>query len=62
MLELSHAARRRIHNLKYYTWIEQQGRTVEELNAQWHDRDYWDSVVAARPEIDRLIAEFNERV
>ncbi|MCL4396046.1 MAG: pyridoxal-phosphate dependent enzyme, partial [Chloroflexi bacterium] len=26
--------RRQWHNLKYYTWVEQQGKTVEELNAQ----------------------------
>ena len=62
MLELSHYERKRIHNLKYYTWIEQQGRELEELNAQWYDYpDYWNSVAAAAPEIDRLINEFNER-
>ena len=26
--------RERWHNLKYYTWVEQQGKTVEELDAQ----------------------------
>jgi cysteine synthase len=26
--------RRQWHNLKYYTWVEQQGKTVEELDAQ----------------------------
>jgi hypothetical protein len=62
MLELSHQDRRRIHNLKYYTWIEQQGRELEELNAQWHDRDYWDGIVELRPDIDRLISDFNARV
>ncbi|MFW5986549.1 MAG: pyridoxal-phosphate dependent enzyme, partial [Halanaerobiales bacterium] len=33
--ELSYRDRRRIHNLKYYTWIEQQGRELEELNRPW---------------------------
>ncbi len=32
--------RRRWHNLKYYTWVEQQGKTVEELNAQL-DPEWW---------------------
>jgi len=29
-----------VHNLKYYTWVEQQGKTVEELNAQL-DPAWW---------------------
>lgn len=33
-------ARERWHNLKYYTWVEQQGKTVEELNAQ-RAPEYW---------------------
>jgi hypothetical protein len=35
-------ARERWHNLKYYTWVEQQGRTVEELDAQ-RDRAWWEN-------------------
>jgi cysteine synthase len=62
LMELTHADRRRVHNLKYYTWIEQQGRKVDELNAQWHDQDYWDRIVDSRAEIDGLITEFNEMV
>ncbi|MBN1477734.1 pyridoxal-phosphate dependent enzyme [Candidatus Sumerlaeota bacterium] len=62
MLELRHSDRRRIHNLKYFTWIEQQGRELDELNAQWEDRDYWDNIVALRGELDRRIEEFNARV
>ena len=34
------AMRRQWHNLKYYTWVEQQGKTVEELNAQL-DPEWW---------------------
>lgn len=62
MLELTRNDRRRIHNYKYYTWIEQQGRTVEELNAQWYDRDYWTEIAAQREEIDQLINDFNDEV
>ena len=61
MEELTYMSRKRIHNLKYYTWVEQQGRTLEELNAQWYDEHYWDNVHKQVEEIDRLTEEFNER-
>ncbi len=63
MLELGHRERRRIHNLKYYTWIEQMGRSAEELDAQWVDFPaYWDRIHDLVPDIDRLIEGFNDRV
>lgn len=62
MLELTYEDRKRIHHLKYYTWIEQQGRSSEELNAQWYDRSYWTEIAAQREEIDKLINEFNAEV
>jgi cysteine synthase len=34
-------ARTRWHNLKYYTWVEQQGKSVEELDAQ-RDPAWWE--------------------
>ncbi|NVL91395.1 MAG: pyridoxal-5-phosphate-dependent protein subunit beta, partial [Desulfobacterales bacterium] len=62
MKELSHYDRKRIHNLKYFTWVEQQGREVDELNAQWDDYpDYWKRIQSKADEVDRLIEEFNER-
>ena len=39
MLELTYTERKRVHNLKYYTWVEQQGMDVEELNALWYDTE-----------------------
>jgi len=62
LLELTYTERRRIHNLKYYTWVEQQGRTYDELQAQWYDPHYWTDVQAQVPEIDALIDDFNARV
>ena len=62
LLELSYEDRRRIHNLKYLTWVEQQGRSYEEIQAQWYDPDYWTGVQKQAPEIDDLIEEFNQRV
>lgn len=62
MRELSFPDRRQIHNLKYFTWVEQQGKSVDELNAQWYDRGYWDGIRGQGEAIDRLIEEFNEKV
>ena len=63
MKELDYYDRKRIHNLKYYTWIEQQGKDLEELNAQWYDsEEYWGSVHDMVPAIDRKIEEFNSMV
>jgi cysteine synthase len=62
MLELSYHDRKRIHNLKYYTWVEQQGKTYDEIQAQWYDDDYWTSIPETVNEIDSLIEAFNARV
>jgi cysteine synthase len=62
LIELSYAECKRIHNLKYYTWVEQQGKTYEEIQAQWYDPDYWTAVQRQAGEIDRKIVEFNARV
>jgi hypothetical protein len=61
LLELSYADRKRIHNLKYFTWVEQQGRTYEEILAQWYDPTYWTSVQKQVGEIDARIVEFNKK-
>jgi hypothetical protein len=60
--ELSYYDKKRIHNLKYFTWVEQQGKTVEELNAQWYDEDYWIERFNVTPIWDKLIEEFNSKV
>jgi cysteine synthase len=59
--ELGYWDRKRIHNLKYYTWVEQQGKTYDEIQAQWYDADYWSSVHRQVDEIDALIEQFNDR-
>jgi len=61
MIELGYWDRKRLHNLKYFTWVEQQGKTVEELDAQWYDDDYWTTHFHAWEEWDERITEFNER-
>ncbi len=62
LLELSFVEKRRIHNLKYYTWVEQQGKTFEEIRAQWYDPDYWTEIQGQLPEIEKLIVDFNAMV
>ena len=62
MRELNYTDKRQIHNLKYFTWIEQQGKDLEELNDQWYDfPDYWDRIHDQVEEIDGLIEAFNSR-
>ncbi len=62
MVELTYPERKRVHNLKYYTWVEQQGKTYEEIQQQWYDDGYWISFQRQVEEIDALITEFNARV
>ena len=59
MVELTYSDRKRVHNLKYFTWVEQQGKTYSEIQAQWYDPDYWTGVQMQVSEIDALIEEFN---
>lgn len=63
VFEMSHVDRRRVHNLKYFTWIEQLGKSLDELRAQWEDyRDYWGSLYDQVGDIDAMIEEFNREV
>ena len=48
--------RRQWHNLKYYTWVEQQGKSVEELDAQL-DPDWWVKHQQLVPEMDARIKQ-----
>ena len=61
MLEMNYYDKKRVHNLKYFTWIEQQARELKELNAQWYDHEYWDRIHNQVDDIDKLIDTFNEK-
>ena len=61
MQELGYWDRRRIHNLKYFTWVEQQGSDVDELNRQWYDKNYWDHALGQAGMWDEKIMEFNRQ-
>ena len=59
LLELSYQDKKRIHNLKYYTWVEQQGKTYEEILKQW-DPEYWIETFETNLEqLDHAIESFN---
>jgi cysteine synthase len=60
--DLTYIGKKRIHNLKYFTWVEQQGKTLDEINDQWYQRDYWTELQQQIPEIDAKIEEFNKQV
>ena len=63
VLELTHVDKRRVHNLKYFTWIEQLGKDLAELRAQWEDyRSYWGGLRAQVGELDSMIEAFNAEI
>jgi cysteine synthase A len=60
--ELSYYDKKTIHNLKYFTWVEQQGRSSEELKEQWEPA-YWQTIFEEEVVLfDKLIGEFNQQV
>ncbi len=60
VLELTPADRRRIFNLGYFTWVEQQGIGYEAFVAR-REPGFWRDLRAALPAWDELIVAFNER-
>ncbi len=62
MKELTYYDRKAIHNLKYFTWVEQQGKEIDDLNRLWYDREIWPKLFSQSTRWDELIEDFNERV
>ena len=61
MAELNYYDRKRVHNLKYYTWVEQQGKDMHDLNDLWYDEDKtWKGIHGQAAALDELINAFNE--
>ena len=50
--------RKQLHNFKYFTWVEQQGKTPGELRQLW-DPDFWDGIFSQIDQWDELIRAFN---
>lgn len=61
MKDLTYDDQKAIHNLKYFTWIEQQGKELEDLRQLWEDRHIWPQLFSQPARWDELINEFNDR-
>ena len=59
--ELSHYDKKRIFNLGYYTWVEQQNVSVEEFNKR-ADPEFWKNLRSEIKEWDKKIINFNKLV
>ena len=59
-LELDQLGRERVFNLGYYTWVEQQGISLEEFDAR-RDQRFWKDLTKLLPVWDQMIEEFNLR-
>lgn len=60
MLELSHVDRKRVFNLGYFTWVEQQGVDLADFKARL-DQKFWDGLLDLIPAWDAMIADVNAR-
>ncbi|MBQ9345192.1 MAG: pyridoxal-phosphate dependent enzyme [Kiritimatiellae bacterium] len=58
--ELNYFDRKQLHQFKYFTWVEQQGKTSDELRELW-DPEFWDELFdeAQVKQWDKLIDQFN---
>ena len=57
-LELSQIDKERIFNLGYYTWVEQQGTSLEEFENR-RNQSFWDNHYKEMVSLDEKIKEFN---
>ena len=60
VLVLDDVGRSRIFNLGYFTWVEQQGVSLEDFEAR-REAAFWDRLHAMAPDWDTMIEEFNAR-
>jgi cysteine synthase len=58
VLELGHVDRKRVFNLGYFTWVEQQGVSLAEFQARSR-QSFWDGLLDLVPAWDERIAAFN---
>ena len=56
--ELGRFERERIFNLGYYTWVEQQGVSLEDFDRR-RDQEFWDGLLALVSVWDEMITTFN---
>ncbi len=59
--ELNYREQKTVHNLKYFTWREQQEKEVEDLDHLWYDREIWPKIFNQPQRWDELINDFNSK-
>jgi cysteine synthase A len=60
LLDLDEREKRRIFNLGYFTWVEQQNLSVADFEAR-REQSWWDGLVPTVEAWDGLINDFNDR-
>ena len=60
LLDMTHVERKRVFNLGYFTWVEQQGVSLSEFTAR-SKQSFWDGLLDLVPAWDDLIADFNAK-
>jgi cysteine synthase A len=58
VLELTHVDRKRMFNLGYFTWVEQQGVSFEDFSLRAR-QSFWDGLLELAPAWDAMIKKFN---
>ncbi len=61
LIELTERDRKRIFNLGYFTWVEQQGLPLEIFDARLH-QSFWTGMHSYADDWDQMIVEFNAEV
>jgi cysteine synthase len=59
--EMNYQDRKQLHNFKYFTWVEQQQRSADDLRKLW-EPEFWEQTFGQVQDWDRRIEEFNRRV
>lgn len=60
LAELNHLDKHRVFNLGYFTWVEQQGVSLEEFNAR-RSQKYWQALRPLLAAWDTQIGAFNDK-
>jgi cysteine synthase len=60
LLDMTHVDRKRVFNLGYFTWVEQQGVSLEEFTAR-SKQSFWDGLLDLMPAWDDMIAAVNAK-
>lgn len=58
VVELTETGRRKVFNLGYYTWVEQQGVSVEDFESR-RSQSFWTSITDQLGQWDQLVEDFN---